>query len=345
MIGVLLFLLHTTFAQKPFERSLILPGGGLKMAMHLGSYHAMLQSGLEPDLIVGTCGGGLTAAIIEMFPGQPGKQLEYLLSHEVHDDLLKIKTTRHAKLLNVLWLILSSEFQGRKQYYINKFVLNVPQNLGIFDQNGFSPKSREKAFATIIQSSELLKKEKSDFSQVFFTDLNTAELLEGFESTLGKNVIKETVVISDFLLKDAVRASITDPFLMSPFNKEDRYFMTGAVDVLPFELTAALSSETFFFYKNDLQSLLDRFFKATFGFKMMDKVNRQRDQKSDLVIDSIFGTNAVIDPGLVLFAGIITKVPENYDRYREIMLRQYQISLKRSLEILSLKKSEKNPVK
>ncbi|HAQ37810.1 MAG TPA: hypothetical protein DCQ58_04810, partial [Saprospirales bacterium] len=54
--------------QKPFKRSLILPGGGFKMAMHLGSYHAMLQAGLEPDLIVGTCGGGLTAGIIEMFP-------------------------------------------------------------------------------------------------------------------------------------------------------------------------------------------------------------------------------------------------------------------------------------
>jgi len=85
-----LFLLLSAAAQKPFERSLILPGGGLKTAMHLASYHAMLQAGLEPDLIVGTCGGSLTAGIIEMFPGQPEAQLEFLLSPKLHQRLLEI---------------------------------------------------------------------------------------------------------------------------------------------------------------------------------------------------------------------------------------------------------------
>lgn len=310
------------------------------MAMHLGSYHAMLQAGLEPDLIVGTCGGGLTAAVIEMLPGQPDLQLEYLLSPEFHQSLLEIKTTRHAKLLNVLYIILSSEFQGRKKAYLRKFILHVPQDLGILDQTTFTPPTSGKTFATIIQSAEMTRNKKSRFMQVFFTDIKTAELLKGFNSNLGYNVDSETVVISEFLLKEAVRASITDPFLMAPFKKDNRYFLTGAVDVLPFELTEKLSAETFFFFKNDLQSLLDRFFKATFGFKMMDKVLRQRDKNAEMVIDTIFGKNAEIDPGLVLFAGIVLKVPVKYERYRELMLRQYQISYERSLEILEHRKEK-----
>jgi len=337
-----LFLLLSAAAQKPFERSLILPGGGLKTAMHLASYHAMLQAGLEPDLIVGTCGGSLTAGIIEMFPGQPEAQLEFLLSPKLHQRLLEIKTTRHAKLFNVLYLIFSSEIQGRKNNYLKKYILKVPQDLCIFDLSGFSPKTKEKTFATIIQSAEMLEGKKNLFSQVFFTDTKTAELLQGFESKLGHNVNCENIVISEFLLNEAVRASIADPFLMEPYKKGNRYFLTGALDVLPFELTEMLSSETYFFFKNDLQSLLDRFFKATFGFKMMDKVLKQRDKNAEMIVDTIFGKDAEIEPGMVLFAGIITKVPTKYERYREVMLRQYQIALKRSLEILNQKTGKNN---
>ncbi len=310
------------------------------MAMHLGSYHAMLQAGIEPDLIVGTCGGGMTAAVIEMFPGQPESQLEYLLSPKVHQSLLEIKATRHAKLLNVLYIILSSEIQGRRKAYLKKFILNVPQDLGILDHAIFTPPKSGKNFATIIQSAEMIRDKKSRFMQVFFTDIKTAELLADYKSNLGYNVESETVVISEFLLKEAVRASITDPFLMAPFKKDGRYFITGAVDVLPFELTEKLSAETYYFFKNDLQSLLDRFFKATFGFKMMDKVLKQRDKNAEMVIDSIFGENAEIDPGLVLFAGIVLKIPVKYERYRELMLRQYQISFNRSLQILENRKNK-----
>ncbi|HAQ38438.1 MAG TPA: hypothetical protein DCQ58_08020, partial [Saprospirales bacterium] len=77
-----------------------------------------------------------------------------------------------------------------------------------------------------------------------------------------------------------------------------------------------------------------------FGFKMMDKVLRQRDHHADLVTDSIFGKDAEIDPGVILFAGIIPKVPYSYKRYREVMLRQYYISLNRSLEILQQQKGK-----
>lgn len=340
LLFLVLFWLVNGDAQKPFKRSLILPGGGFKMAMHLGSYHAMLQAGLEPDLIIGTCGGGLTAGIIEMFPDQPEAQLEFLLSPKVHRSLLEIHPTRHAKLFNFLYLIFKAENQGRKKKYLRKFILDVPQNLSIFDDSCFTPKTDRKSFATIIQSTEMVSGKESNFFQVFFTDPNTAEMLDGYESKLGHKVKSEIIVISEFFLKEAVRASITDPFLMAPFTKEDRCFLTGAVDVLPFELTGMLSSETFFFFKNDLQSLLDRFFKATFGFKMMDKVLKQRDHQADMVTDSIFGKDAEIDPGVVLFAGIIPKVPYNYKRYREVMLRQYHISLARSLEILQQQKGK-----
>lgn len=49
---------------KPYERVQLFSGGGSRFAYYLGSYAALVAHDLTPDIIVGTCGGSLSAYLV-----------------------------------------------------------------------------------------------------------------------------------------------------------------------------------------------------------------------------------------------------------------------------------------
>ncbi|MBH0096373.1 patatin-like phospholipase family protein [Psychrobacter sp. NZS113] len=53
---------------KPYERVQIFSGGGSRFGYYLGSYAALVAHDLAPDMIVGTCGGSLSAYLVNLAP-------------------------------------------------------------------------------------------------------------------------------------------------------------------------------------------------------------------------------------------------------------------------------------
>ena len=53
---------------KPYERVQIFSGGGSRFGYYLGSYSALVEHDLKPDIIVGTCGGSLSAYLVKLAP-------------------------------------------------------------------------------------------------------------------------------------------------------------------------------------------------------------------------------------------------------------------------------------
>lgn len=334
----------SAMAAKPFSNALIFPGGGFKAGVHLASYHAMLDAGIKPDLLIGTCGGSITAAIIEKFPDDPKKQLEFLLSNEVHDLLSKIKSTKYGKILKLLNIKRQSKRNSKKNWYSKfdeKYILDVPQDLELFGNGPFSPKGEGKSFATIIQSVEFnddpsllgSRKRKSSgkhFQQVYFTDSKTAELLDGMTSKVSElypesGVALTTKTMPEIGIDQAVRSGISDPYLMKPGVIDGKYYLTGAIDVLPIETTNKLAENTWYFFRNNMGDDLDQFFKEVFGFKMMDKVRYTQKEEHLLVNDEDIPVKAHLNPEFKLPSGIRFKM-QNYDTYRDLMLTQYNNS-------------------
>ncbi|WP_379543909.1 patatin-like phospholipase family protein [Psychrobacter sp. R86515] len=53
---------------KPYERVQLFSGGGSRFGYYLGSYAALAAHDLTPDIIVGTCGGSLSAYLVQLAP-------------------------------------------------------------------------------------------------------------------------------------------------------------------------------------------------------------------------------------------------------------------------------------
>ncbi len=75
---------------KPYERVQIFSGGGSRFGYYLGSYAALVAHDLTPDIIIGTCGGSLSAYLVNLAPDP--KDLQALMcSRELYRAITAIR--------------------------------------------------------------------------------------------------------------------------------------------------------------------------------------------------------------------------------------------------------------
>ena len=75
---------------KPYERVQLFSGGGSRFAYYLGSYAALVAHDLKPDVIVGTCGGSLSAYLVNLAP-DPKDLQELMCSRELYRVITAIR--------------------------------------------------------------------------------------------------------------------------------------------------------------------------------------------------------------------------------------------------------------
>ena len=75
---------------KPYERVQLFSGGGSRFGYYLGSYAALVAHDLTPDMIVGTCGGSLSAYLVNLAP-DPRDLQELMCSRELYRVITAIR--------------------------------------------------------------------------------------------------------------------------------------------------------------------------------------------------------------------------------------------------------------
>ena len=75
---------------KPYERVQLFSGGGSRFGYYLGSYAALVAHDLKPDIIVGTCGGSLSAYLVNLAP-DPKDLQELMCSRELYRVITAIR--------------------------------------------------------------------------------------------------------------------------------------------------------------------------------------------------------------------------------------------------------------
>lgn len=75
---------------KPYKRVQLFSGGGSRFGYYLGSYAALVEHGLRPDLIIGTCGGSLSAYLVQLAPN-PNDLQQLICSHELYRVITAIR--------------------------------------------------------------------------------------------------------------------------------------------------------------------------------------------------------------------------------------------------------------
>ena len=129
---------------KPYERVQLFSGGGSRFGYYLGSYAALAAHDLTPDIIVGTCGGSLSAYLVQLAPDP--KDLQALMCsrelyrvitairHVAPDEANKRLKLRYMTHALKRWRLSkqSDNGQGQRQADSYERLLNELQQLAMF---------------------------------------------------------------------------------------------------------------------------------------------------------------------------------------------------------------------
>ncbi|MGP9635772.1 patatin-like phospholipase family protein [Psychrobacter sp. AOP3-A1-26] len=75
---------------KPYQRVQLFSGGGSRFGYYLGSYAALVAHDLTPDIIIGTCGGSLSAYLVQL-ASDPKDLQQLMCSRELYRAIAAIR--------------------------------------------------------------------------------------------------------------------------------------------------------------------------------------------------------------------------------------------------------------
>jgi predicted acylesterase/phospholipase RssA len=265
LVGLSLSVCLNAHAIEKYKTAMVFSGGGLETAMFLGMLEGVEEAGIKPDVLVGSCGGSVAAAIAQVFHTHQ-ERLEFLKSKDFQDFLLLPKPTATAFLPYATKFLLGVQYNwyltDKIPDVFNNYLLQVPFETNIKE---FKNRFAEDGSIPIVFNAakldfgpeEVAKGAKFGgrklYHEVFFTDHRTAPLLEGYKSAIASQfpdsaIHPETQVFLDLTLETAARASMSDPHLMNPMKIGDDYYMTGAVDLQPLEVANAVADQVIMSY-------------------------------------------------------------------------------------------------
>ena len=129
---------------KPYERVQLFSGGGSRFGYYLGSYAALVAHDLTPDMIVGTCGGSLSAYLVNLAP-DPKDLQELMCSRELYrvitairhvapDEANKRLKIRYMAQAFKRWRLTKQKANGQRQQQVDNYerILDELQQLAMF---------------------------------------------------------------------------------------------------------------------------------------------------------------------------------------------------------------------
>lgn len=129
---------------KPYERVQLFSGGGSRFGYYLGSYAALVAHDLTPDMIVGTCGGSLSAYLVNLAP-DPKDLQELMCSRELYRVITAIRHVAPAEANKRLkirymtqafkrWRLTKQKANGQRLRQVDNYerILDELQQLAMF---------------------------------------------------------------------------------------------------------------------------------------------------------------------------------------------------------------------
>lgn len=269
---------------KPFKRVLVISGGGINPGVALGMIAGVREEGWRPDLVIATCGAGITAMVYNSEQSTV-RSLEIVRSRTFFESISQFRINKP----NGIEMIQKLEKAKNTARYPDIFHGNLlhgpqkfPSHILTNDQFNRDPSKTKFLFISARalfgpEQAGLLRKPEPLFKLTYLTDPDTAENLRGRtvsdkDAYPNTTLAKETDVISHFDVVTAMRAGIADPYFLNPGVVDGQYYFTGAVDLYPIDLAVSLGEEVVATYPAGLfLDYEDLVFKSGFGFKQTTK--------------------------------------------------------------------------
>ncbi|MGE4232403.1 MAG: patatin-like phospholipase family protein [Bacteriovoracia bacterium] len=350
LIFTLLFV--CSFAHAKYENAIVFPGGGLQTAMFLGMLEGAELAGVKPDIILSSCGGSVAATIAHAIENSERRK-NFVESKEFYSFLKTLRLTDNAGIVPLLSTTLKMRYfiylSDSVPDFFSNFIMDVPQEMVIPGiTKSFDSTSQIKALMVSARLrfspsdiGTLAYEDRKLFTEVYFTDQQTASLLEGFTSPIfdefkDSAISKYTEVHTDLTTTQAMRASIADPYYISPFRHGESYFVTGAVDLYPIEAAHRVAEKVIFPFASEFDTIVEQAgIQSSFRYDNNKRLRKVTDQQADVWVDfsevskmySISGFNP--QPSIT---GVEMTIPESYDQFVRKVREQWNWGKQKALE-------------
>ena len=266
---------------KPYQRAVLFSGGGTRYGLYLGMYAALKDLNLSPDLIIATCGGGIAASIINVFPTKE-EQKKYIKSDELYQFVKQTKLTEQKSLFKLGLFSLRKILISKKAPFIedvlSKYLIELSQDIA--ELPSLKNISFENSNTIIIGSRLLFTKDdigkprnaKKLYRKVLFTNNKTArQINKEMIKTTSTNYIESAVdnnmeIFDNFSMTEAMRISVSDMFYVKPYFKENDIYAGGAIDLMPIEIANHLAYEIILEKKQIYKPIEEALVRAVLGF-------------------------------------------------------------------------------
>jgi hypothetical protein len=236
---------QTQNLSKPFQRCLIMCGGGFRTGYYMGVYKALEEAKLQPDVILAACSGAIAAMLLRR-TGSAELALDYALSAEMHQVFMRYRVNPDFKPGRALWGALGRFFGLSAS---QKALLNNP----LFLENQLFDGPPQAADAAL-RIATLLARRKSDvqgdghskcFSAYWCADTELVAPIQAF----GQHARAFDQALTPQV---AGKLSQLDPFYFRPESFEGAQFLGGAINLFPVALAGALATHVIGEYKPKL---------------------------------------------------------------------------------------------
>ena len=325
---------------KKFQRALVIAGGGISPGVALGILAAAEENGWIPDVVITTCGSSLSTSIYNAYKNSRDS-LAYAQSPVFHQGLSQIRIqTPDVRVLQARIEHMEKN-HGTIPPIFDKVIMSLPNTveMSLPDtrfNSGAGPRFVMIGAKASFGPGDVGRPINSKiFTEVFFTDPDTAQALQGFQSTLPGYVAAQTQVLTNVSTQDAVRNSIADPLFLNPSILNGSYFFTGAIDLYPLDVAHHLADEVVATYPISLfKDYEDTAFKAAFGFTQTSRAVHTVTNNRVKWIDLSGVEPLRFDPtnsGFTLYS----QVPAQLGAFQQGILAQFNFGRQRMAEALA----------
>lgn len=204
IVFLLLFIVSSSFSQKV---GVVLSGGGAKGLAHIGVLKAFEENNIPIDYITGTSMGGLLGGMYAS--GYSPYDLEYIVQS------LDFQS----------WV--SGSFDSEYSYYFKKKSENASVvSLGLEIDSGFQARFRSNLVNDIPLNFALLQLAAQATAN---SDGNFDSLMIPFRCMAADVFSQQQVIMKNGSLSDAMRATMTVPYVYRPIRINDRYLFDGGL--------------------------------------------------------------------------------------------------------------------
>jgi hypothetical protein len=280
-----------------YQTCMLLSGGGFRYGYYLGMHAAVVERYKAPNLLLGTCGGAIAAAIIQGLPDDQQRK-NWIASEQMYEFWRTLKANPQAKFTRALWGATKRKFTSKHAIYIpdlfNDYLFEIQQYVPLPTLETANPE-----IAVAVIAGKLLytqaeigqqRGNKKLFKEIIFCNEKSSDLLAGMPSSVAHhdNAIDSQLLIDTQMpINEAARASVSDMFYFRCHSYQANHYVGGAINLLPIEIAKCLAHETIIEIKSPYdQSLSIPALQAVFGINGNQRLREVAKQVVTLAIDT-----------------------------------------------------------